>query len=55
VFANTGVRLSNVEEMLTVADGAIVGTTFKEDGYIWNDVDTNRVRDFMSKVKAIRT
>ena len=54
VFANTGVRLSNVEEMLTVADGAIVGTTFKEDGYIWNDVDTKRVQEFMSKVKAIR-
>ncbi len=54
VFANTGVRLSNVEEMLTVADGAIVGTTFKEDGYIWNDVDSKRVQEFMSKVRAIR-
>jgi membrane complex biogenesis BtpA family protein len=54
VLANTGVRLSNVEAMLTVADGAIVGTTFKRDGYIWNDVDTERVREFMDKVKAIR-
>jgi membrane complex biogenesis BtpA family protein len=54
VFANTGVRLSNVEQMLSVADGAIIGTTFKRDGYIWNDVDVSRVREFMQKVSAIR-
>jgi len=28
-FANTGVRLENCEEQLRVADGAVVGTTFK--------------------------
>lgn len=54
VFANTGVRLSNVDEMLAIADGAIVGTTFKRDGYIWNDVDSERVKIFMDKVRAIR-
>jgi membrane complex biogenesis BtpA family protein len=54
VFANTGVRLSNVEAMLAVADGAIVGTTFKREGYIWNEVDVQRVREFMTQVRAIR-
>jgi uncharacterized protein len=54
VFANTGVRLSNVEQMLSVADGAIIGTTFKREGYIWNEVDANRVREFMQKAKAVR-
>lgn len=54
VLANTGVRLSNVEQMLAAADGAIVGTTFKRDGYIWNDVDAQRVAAFMDKVKALR-
>lgn len=54
VLANTGVRLSNVDEMLAVADGAIVGTTFKQDGYIWNDVDTDRVKAFMDKVHTLR-
>lgn len=54
VFANTGVRLSNVEQMLSIADGAITGTTFKRDGYIWNEVDVNRVREFMQKVKGLR-
>ncbi|MFC1960806.1 BtpA/SgcQ family protein [Chloroflexota bacterium] len=54
VIANTGVRLSNVEQMLNIADGAIVGTTFKQDGHIWNPVDENRVRELMNKVKKIR-
>ncbi|MCC6905486.1 MAG: BtpA/SgcQ family protein, partial [Anaerolineae bacterium] len=28
VFANTGVRVSNVDQQLSVADGAVIGTTF---------------------------
>lgn len=54
VFANTGVRLSNVEQQLAIADGTITGTAFKRDGYIWNEVDVERVRAFMNKVKQIR-
>jgi len=54
VFANTGVRLENIAQQLAVADGAVVGTTFKKDGYIWNDVDVSRVKEFMKKVKEIR-
>ena len=54
VFTNTGVRLSNIEEQLAVADGAVVGTTFKRDGYIWNEVDPKRVKEFMNKVKEYR-
>ena len=54
VFVNTGVRAENIETMLTIADGAVVGTTFKRDGYIWNDVDEVRVRTFMDKVRLVR-
>jgi membrane complex biogenesis BtpA family protein len=54
VFANTGVNLTNVVEQLSVADGAITGTTFKRDGYIWNEVDTRRVKEFMDLVKDFR-
>lgn len=54
VLANTGVRLSNVETMLAAADGAVVGTTFKRDGYIWNEVEVERVRAFMDRVKTMR-
>jgi len=55
IFANTGVNISNVEEQLNIADGVITGTTFKRDGYIWNEVDTDRVREFMQKVKSFRS
>jgi membrane complex biogenesis BtpA family protein len=54
VFANTGVRLENVEQQLGIADGAIVGTTFKHEGTFTNHVDARRVREFMQKVKEIR-
>ncbi len=54
VFANTGVRYENVEQQLSVADGAVVGTTFKIDGVFENHVDEARVRRFMDKVRAFR-
>jgi hypothetical protein len=54
VFANTGVRLENVDDQLSIADGAVVGTTFKYDGVFENHVDDKRVKAFMDKVKTIR-
>ena len=54
VFANTGVRLENLEEQLDAADGAIVGSTFKREGTIWNDVDPERVKVFMAKARDVR-
>ena len=55
IFANTGVTVSNVVEQLTIADGVITGTTFKRDGYIWNEVDAERVTEFMQKVRSFRS
>ncbi len=54
VFANTGVRIANVAEQLAVADGAVVGTTFKREGYIWNEVDQKRVAAFMAAAREAR-
>lgn len=54
VFANTGLRMENVEKTLSISDGAVVGTTFKIDGVFENHVDVNRVREFMKKVKDFR-
>jgi hypothetical protein len=54
VFANTGVRLENIVQQLSVADGAVIGTTFKRDGYIWNEVDPQRVRELMIRAKEYR-
>src|SRR5207253_1970050 len=43
VFANTGVNLTNVRDVMAVADGVIIGTHFKVDGNTWNPVDGTRV------------
>ncbi len=55
VLANTGVCYENVEQQLLVADGAVVGTTFKYDGIFENHVDQSRVKQVMDKVKSIRS
>jgi membrane complex biogenesis BtpA family protein len=54
VLANTGVRKENIREQLAIADGAVTGTTFKRDGYIWNEVDVRRVREFMELARQCR-
>jgi membrane complex biogenesis BtpA family protein len=54
VFVNTGVRLGNVEQQLSIADGAVIGTAFKRDGYIWNEVDLDQVRVLMRRVRQVR-
>ncbi len=54
VFANTGLTVNNVKEQLSIADGAVVGTTFKIDGKFAKHVDQSRVKEFMDKVKSLR-
>jgi len=54
VLINTGVNLQNVDELLKVADGAIVGTSLKKDGITWNPVDPERVKRFMERVESLR-
>ena len=43
-----------IENLLSIADGAVVGTTFKYDGKFENAVDSERVKRFMDKVCEIR-
>jgi len=54
VFANTGVNIDNVADVLSVASGVIIGTHFKVGGNTWNAVDGDRVKRFMDKVQALR-
>lgn len=54
VFANTGCKPETIEQILQVADGAVVGTTFKKDGLFDNHVDINRVKAFMDVVNKSR-
>jgi len=54
VFANTGVRLDTVQEILKHADGCVVGTHFKRGGDTWAPVDADRAKRFMDFVRAWR-
>lgn len=54
VFVNTGASVHNVKQFLQVADGVIVGSSLKVDGYTWNPVDPARVKAFMQAVRDVR-
>ena len=54
LFANTGVTLDNVADILRLADGVVIGTHLKRDGVTWNPVDGARVQRFMQAVAALR-
>jgi membrane complex biogenesis BtpA family protein len=54
VFVNTGVRRDNVADQLAIADGAIVGTYFKEGGIFENRAQRARVEELITEVRALR-
>jgi uncharacterized protein len=47
VIANTGAKSTNLASLLDVADGIIVGSDLKQEGYTWAPVDSVRVERFM--------
>jgi len=54
VLLNTGARADSIGALLQVADGVIVGSSLKVDGYTWNPVEEARVRAFMAAVREAR-
>jgi membrane complex biogenesis BtpA family protein len=54
VLANTGVTAGTVRHVLSVADGAIVGTSLKADSITWNPVDPVRAAEFMAAARDAR-
>jgi membrane complex biogenesis BtpA family protein len=54
VLANTGVTHENVQRILEVADGAIVGTSLKREGSTWNPVDPDRAKRMVELVAGAR-
>jgi membrane complex biogenesis BtpA family protein len=55
VFANTGVKSTNVAEFLHAADGVIVGSDLKVEGGTWNAVDPERAERFIAEVRQARS
>ena len=54
VLANTGVKHGTVADVLSVADGCVVGSALKRDGDTWKPVDPDRAADFMARARAAR-
>jgi len=54
VLVGSGVTAESVTQLLPVADGAIVGTAFKENGRTTNPVDVDRVEKLMNTVAECR-
>lgn len=53
VLIGSGVTHSNVEHYLQ-AGAMIIGSHFKKDGHWANDVDLERVKNFMEKMYKLR-
>ena len=54
VFLGSGTTKENVGELLKYADGAIVGSYFKDDNNWKNPVNKERTKAFMDEVKRNR-
>jgi membrane complex biogenesis BtpA family protein len=54
VLVGSGLTPDNVQELLTVADGAIVGTSLKREGRVEEAVDARRVARLMERVRSLR-
>jgi uncharacterized protein len=54
VIIGSGLDSTTADELLSVADGAIVGSWLKEEGYWWNPVDADRVHTLMEAVRSLR-
>ncbi|MED1861791.1 BtpA/SgcQ family protein [Brevibacillus reuszeri] len=54
VIVGSGMTEQNAKKILSVADGAIVGSFLKENGNWWERVDTEKVKRFMDQVQSLR-
>lgn len=54
LLVGSGITVDNLERYWTSCDGVIVGSHFKRDGRWQNEVDADRVRRFMDRVRQLR-
>jgi uncharacterized protein len=53
VLLNTGAKAASIAGYLKFADGCIVGSDLKVDGYTWNTVDPERVKRFVDAARSV--
>ena len=54
IILGSGINSSNAMDLLSVSDGAIVGSAFKKDNNMHEMVDFEKTRKFMQEVEKIR-
>ncbi len=54
LLLGSGISIENIEDYWNYADGFIIGSYFKEDGYWENKLSESRIKKFMDKVKELR-
>ena len=55
VFVGSGVSMENIGELLMASDGLIVGSHFKRNGHWANEIDEERVREFVAEAARVQT
>lgn len=51
IIAGSGVKTSNINEQFEIADGAIVGSSLKENGIISNPISYELTKELIDKIK----
>jgi len=54
VLIGSGLTVDNVENYFSFADGFVVGSHFKKDGFWKNEIDVKKVQKFMSKINELK-
>lgn len=54
VLVGSGLDVDNAAELMSTADGAIVGSAMKHDGVWWNPVDVERAKAIVAEVRKVR-
>ncbi len=52
VLLNTGAKSGTITKYLKYANGCIVGSDLKRDGYTWNEVDPERAKRFIDAARS---
>ncbi|NLC14305.1 MAG: BtpA/SgcQ family protein [Chloroflexi bacterium] len=53
LLLGSGGNPQNIASLLSFADGVIIGTNIKKDGYLYNPVDYERAKTFIEAAKAV--
>lgn len=54
VIIGSGLTVQNCHEIMSVADGAVVGSYIKEDGVWWKSIEVKRLASLMKEVREVR-